>query len=410
MNIVMIVASLPPSQAGGAELQALKLGQELRKKDISVEFLTPSSNHLKGKSKLNGMTVLRLHSFPGRIFAFFSNLKKKQRKLDIKIEYDDQREVTDEITKVVSWPTLVYYHIFFLNCLFYLWPRRSSIDVIHAHTMEWSAIVAMRLGRVLRKPVVIKESTMNGFISLRRFPQGRRLQKLIVQSCSFISMTTEIEKNLRTAGIPEQKIYRIPNGIDITEMEKGLNERPSTPTVLFVGNLYQQPAKGVDLLLKAWCSVNKDYPEARLLIIGDGDTEAYTKFTRGLGIGPSVQFLGKQTDMTKYYRKATLFVLPSRREGMSNALMEAMLNGLPCVATDISGNRDLIEDGISGILVPSKDIDGLAKAIGYLLSHREASIHMGEKARKRILNGFSMSTVGDLYISTYERLIKEHKG
>jgi len=336
-------------------------------------------------------------------------LKKRRRKSGVQIEYDDQRETTDGITGAIGWPTLIYYHIFLLNSLFYLWPRRNSFDIIHAHTMEWSAIVAMRLGRVLRKPVVIKESTMNGFNSLRRFPQGRRLQKMIIQNCSFISMTEDIEKNLRQAGIPEGKIYRIPNGIDINEREEGLGERPLVPTVLFVGNLYQQPAKGVDILLKSWCRVNKDYPNARLMIIGDGETDVYAQFTNRLGIGQTVQFLGKQSDLTRYYRRASLFVLPSRREGMSNALMEAMLNGVPCVATDISGNRDLIENGISGMLVTSKDVEGLAKAICYLLGHTEESIRMGENGRERILTGYNMHIVGDLYVSMYTQLLKKDK-
>ena len=102
---------------------------------------------------------------------------------------------------------------------------------------------------------------------------------------------------------------------------------------------------------------------------------------------------------------SALFVLPSRREGMSNALMEAMLHGLPCVATDISGSQDLIESGINGLLVPPMDIDALADAIDYVLGHPREALEMGKNARATISHRTNIDVVADNYVSLYKNLI-----
>ncbi|HEV2481838.1 MAG TPA: glycosyltransferase family 4 protein [Puia sp.] len=402
--IIMITASLPPLPSGGAELQALHLAERLNSKGVSVTFLTPGKGAVRGPATLQGLPVYRFHSIFGRAFEFMSRRKKKGKKGPTIIEYDDKKEVVDRIASKVGWPTVVYYNIFFWHCLLFLWPRRRKVDIIHAHTMEWSAIVAARLGKMLGKPVLIKDSTMNGFASLARFPAGGRLQRIIIGKAHFVAMTAAIRANLLQAGVPAEKISRIPNGIPIPPQHLS-EERPGDPPrVLFVGNLYQQPAKGVDILLKAWQEVVREHPTAVLDLVGDGDLPAYREYARSLGIDGTVYFHGRHSELQAYYRTATMFVLPSRREGMSNALMEAMLNGLPCVATDISGNQDLIRSGINGLLVPAADIRALAQAIGYVLAHRDEAILMGQKGRKTILEGLDIDIIANRYIALYKEL------
>lgn len=408
---MMLVPSLPPLPVGGAEMQALRLGEALTQKGISVSFITPGKNRLaKGtKGDIGGMPVYRMHSWPNALFGWLSGLKKKRQKPVTRIEYDDSKEITGKISGKVGWPTIIYYNIFYLHSLVFLWPRRRSFDIIHAHTMEWSAIVAVRLGKVLRKPVLIKDSTMNGFESLSRFPSGHHLQKQVILGAHFVAMTMVIRDNLILQGIPESKISLIPNGIRIDDKVENIgpseeNKKTIPPVVLFVGNLYQQPAKGVDLLLKAWSVVMEQFPDALLQILGDGDLPAYRQYAQSLGIGHSVCFEGKRADTKKYYQKATVFVLPSRREGMSNSLLEAMANSLPCVATDISGSRDLIETGVSGILTPPGDIPALSAAICYLLSHPDKAARMGKMARATVMQKADIHVVASKYISLYNRL------
>jgi glycosyltransferase involved in cell wall biosynthesis len=416
ISVIMIAASLPPLPAGGAEMQALRLGEALGRKGVTVRFITPGKGSLKGKDDIGGMTVFRLNSWMNRLFGRLSTLKKrKDQPTPTRIEYDDSTGTTRQISSRVGWPTIIYYNIFFIHSLLFLWPRRRSFDIIHAHTMEWSAIVAARLGKFLGKPVLIKDSTMNGFASLARFPSGSRLQQMIIMEANFVAMTKAIGANLLEAGIPGEKITRIPNGIRLTD---GISRAPmkgqviaathseNPPHVLFVGNLYQQPAKGVDILLKAWHKVAALYPDAILDIVGDGDLAEYKKYTANLGIDTTVSFHGRQSGLPAWYAAATLFVLPSRREGMSNALMEAMLSGLPCVATDISGSQDLIRSGINGLIVPPADIDRLAEAIRYMLAHPADAAEMGRKARETIVQQLDIDVVAGSYVSLYRKLLK----
>jgi len=403
----MLAASLPPGPVGGAEKQSLLLAEELARKGISVTFITPGKRPLAGSDIFRGIRVYRIRSVLSDLFDFLSGLKKKRKGSSEKIEYDDSREATDEITRPVGWPSVLYYNLFYWRSLIFLRRKRKSFDLIHAHTMEWSAIVAVRLGKRLKKPVLIKDSTMNGFASLLRYPNGRAIQQKIIKDARFVAMTRSIEENLIKSGVPREKIFRISNGIAITGTGPENKWTPGSSKVLFIGNLYQQPAKGVDLLLKAWSGVIADFPGAILQIIGDGVTPAYSAFSRRLGIQENVEFLGALSNLTPFFNEASLFVLPSRREGMSNALMEAMLFGLPCVATEISGSRDLIEHGVNGILVPPVDVEGLALGIKYILSHpAEASI-MGHKARETIIQNYDIRLIAGKYITLYKDLIEE---
>lgn len=398
----MLVASFPPLPCGGAELQALALGKTLREWGHDIIFVTPGKGKIKGKSMHENMQVYRLYSFVNRCFDWLANIKKKHTASPVKIEYNDNEEATNIITTKAGWPTVFYYNIFFLQCLWLLWPKRRKIDIIHAHTMEWSAIVAARLGKVLKKPVVIKDSTMNGFQSLDRYPNGKRLQQMVIANASFVAMTKIIGNNLMRKGIPASKITYIPNGLVIKNMpgEKAKGE----PNVLFIGNLYQQPAKGIDILLKAWKIVREQFPDVMLLIIGDGDRAIYEAYVSQSGIADTVKLLGKRLDTRDYLLAASVFVLPSRREGMSNALMEAMLYELPCVATDISGNNDLIRNGVNGIIVPPADVQALADAICYMLRFQQEATAMGKKARETIIKEYDICLVAQRYVRLYKTL------
>lgn len=247
---------------------------------------------------------------------------------------------------------------------------------------------------------------MNGFRSLGRFPGGSKLQVEIICNACFVAMTRVIHENLLLAGIPEEKIFDVPNGIATDDYPFSRESSGNLSKVLFVGNLYQQPAKGVDILLHAWGAVQSAFPRAQLQIVGDGVTQGYFDLVDRLGINNSVCFLGKQLDLDRYYAEAALFVLPSRREGMPNALMEAMLHAVPSIATDISGCQDLISNNINGMLVPSRDPAALAAAICYLLSNPVIAQALGRKGRETVIEGFNMPAVADKYILLYKKLLK----
>lgn len=406
LKILMVAPSLPPMPAGGAEMQALRLAKQLKEKGLHVRFITVGNALNKGRTLVNDIEVYRLHSIFNAIFQRLALIKKTKSKTTVQIEFDDKKEILNAITSKVGWPTWIYYNIFFFHALFYLWIKKKDFDIIHAHTMEWTAIVATRLGKILKKPVLIKDSTMNGFQSLSRFPNGYKIQELIRNNAYLVAMTNVIRKNLINESVPAEKIFHIPNGIDI---QKPIQRNEKRNQVLFIGNLYQQPAKGIDILLKAWVGVFKRFKDASLLIIGDGVDEAYIRFVKTLGVGDSVTFLGKVSNVESYFGSSSVFVLPSRREGMSNALMEAMLHAVPCVATDISGNQDIIENEINGLLVPPSDIQSLENAISFMLNNREIAVEMGLKGRKTIIDNYNMEIVTERYMQLYFSVIQKNE-
>jgi glycosyltransferase involved in cell wall biosynthesis len=401
LRVVMILGSMPPQPMGGAEIQAVRLCKELNKYNIDTEIITYGKIWDARHGEYNGVPFRRLSSILDLFTDVLSLLKPKAKKIATKIAYDDSKEKTSEISSKVWVGMISRYTLFYMNALLYLWFKRKKVDVIHAHMMEWPAIVSMRLGRKLNKPVVVKDSTMNGLFSIGRYPGGTRKQQHIIREAHCVAMTKMIHQNLLIAGVPEDRITDIPNGIEISEMPHKSTQWHNK--VIFVGNLTQQPAKGIDILLFAWKKVIEKFPAASLEIIGNGDVVAYEKFTRDNNI-TNVLFTGKQSNVKERLLSSDIFVLPSRREGMSNALMEAMVCAMPVVATDVSGSQDLIENNVSGLLVTIGDVHGLALAIIQMMNDPGKAIEMGKRGYESIKSKCDMAIVAGKYINLYSKI------
>ena len=402
-GVVMLVQSLPPLPSGGAEIQALRLAEILKRKGIKVLFITPGMGKIKGYTEINGIPVYRLHSFLNLILDLLFFIQKKSPLKKEVIEYDDNMAENNTISRKIGFGARLRYSIFLFNARLFLKKRSKDFQLIHVHTLEWPAYVGAKLSISLNKKLLSKDSTMNGIYNILRYPSGLQKRKMIIEQSHFVAMTKVIYKNFISAGIPPDKISRIPNGISTEGHFKTRYE--GNIKVLFVGNLYQQPAKGVDILLKCWVNAISKRPEIRLTIVGDGNLAAYRSFAESLGIGYSVQFTGKHNDVADLMISSDLFVLPSRREGMPNVLMEAMLRGLPCVASDISGCQDLITNGLNGILTPPKNTEALAQNLLHLLENRQEAEKMGRAARETILSSFDMNIIAGQYADLYSKLL-----
>jgi glycosyltransferase involved in cell wall biosynthesis len=408
ITVLMIVQSLPPLPAGGAEIQALRLSKKLVERGIEVLFVMPGVGKVRGKTEWEGIPGYALHSLPNYLLDILFFVKKKTKPRISKIEYDDASEKTDAIISPIGMGPRLRYLIFLRNVRAFLRARKNNIDIIHVHTIEWPAYVAALMGREFGKKVVIKDSTMNGIYNILRYPSGKQKQQLLITDGHFVAMSTAIKSNLLSAGVPLSSISTIPNGIDIQVPAKSRTLR-NLQKLIFVGNLYQQPAKGIDILLKAWPEVQEKCKNVQLLVAGEGDISAYTEYARGKGIAGTVRFLGKQKDIGSLLDESDLFVLPSRREGMSNALMEAMLREMPCIATDISGNQDLIVNGEHGLLVPPADSHALASAIIYMIQHPDEAYRMGKRAGVAIREKADMNSVAEKYIKLYNNLLSAER-
>jgi glycosyltransferase involved in cell wall biosynthesis len=162
---------------------------------------------------------------------------------------------------------------------------------------------------------------------------------------------------------------------------------PNEPRVAFVGRLDR--AKGVDVLLEAWSIVSQKLPEARLAVAGEGPLrQSLVSQRRSLELNDSIAFLGSQTtgEVKDLLDRSFLLVLPSRSEGMGRVILEAFSRGRPVVASRVGGIPGVVEDGVTGILVPPEDPDALAEAIAALLQDREKVLRMGAAGRRFVLS------------------------
>src|SRR5260221_539029 len=195
----------------------------------------------------------------------------------------------------------------------------------------------------------------------------------------------------------------IPNGVDLELYKSEENRNETSPLLLSVGRVVYQ--KGFDIALRALAGI-KDI-EWTWHIAGDGpQMEALQALAKALGIAKRVTFLGWQsrTDLIEQYKKASLFLFPSRHEGMPNALLEAMASGLPVIATCIAGNEELVADGETGILVPSEDVDALGVAIRKLLTDGVLRQQMGLASRRRVEENYSWESTAKQYAILLEKV------
>jgi glycosyltransferase involved in cell wall biosynthesis len=167
-------------------------------------------------------------------------------------------------------------------------------------------------------------------------------------------------------------------------------------------------------LIDAWPLVRAKYPEARLVLIGEGpERAALESRARALGItlgsDQAVEMPGAITEVNLPLRSADLFVLPSREEGMSIALLEAMALGIPLVASSIPGNRRLIADFKHGRLSEPDDPVSLARTISEQWDDFDRAIHMGRAARSRALREFSIRTVARKHLELFRHLVLDHQ-
>jgi glycosyltransferase involved in cell wall biosynthesis len=177
-------------------------------------------------------------------------------------------------------------------------------------------------------------------------------------------------------------------------------------TVVFVGRLH--PNKGLDVLLPAFKKIIGNRPDLcwRLWLFGDGPLRAELELlAKQLGISAEVKFWGWVENPAEAYRdQADIFVLPSRTEGVSNALLEAMAYGIPCVATSIGGNTDLIRHNENGLLInPDSEAD-LVEALLRLVDDATLRQNVGILARQTVQNEYSMDSVAERYIKLYHTL------
>lgn len=226
----------------------------------------------------------------------------------------------------------------------------------------------------------------------------------------FVAISKDIEIELDSVGIPDSRIHYIPNGVDTGEFrprhpEEKLRQRSDLGVadkfiVSFVGRL--DPVKGIEVLLEAWKDVVSENPNAHLFIIGTGPQKMeLVTYASEAGISKHVEFVGKVQDVRAFLGASDIFVLPSLSEGVSNALLEAMATELPVIATSVGGTKELIKDGINGILIPPEDSGAISRSITHLINDVDLRLELGKKARDFVLKNYELKTTAQMHVDLY---------
>lgn len=289
------------------------------------------------------------------------------------------------------------------------WLMSHAPDLIYVSMLKHDAYVAVSVGRKLGIPVVLRPegAGVTGDLAWQRWGRfGARIGKRCKRADAFIAISPAVRTELIVAGYDPEKIHDMPNGVPVPEAAWE-PEFPMATTfrAAFVGRL--APEKGLDVLIDAWSIVAKHQPNAHLTIMGEGpqrrDLEARID---DLNLDSSVHLIGSQDYPQSLLRRMNLFVLPSREEGMSIALLEAMSLGIPVIATEIPGNRGVMEDGVHGRLVPPDDPQALAEAILKRWYDNPEAVLMAQEARRRVIENFSIEAVARKHLELFDILIR----
>ncbi len=321
-----------------------------------------------------------------------------------------------EILRIPSPRIKIAGALVYVSCLFaYILSNRGRFELFHAFQVGYSSACAIIAGRLLgiSTALTLSSSGSGGDVQRhRRTPWGRLFLRCCLTASRIIALQPRMREEvlaLRPAG----DVAIVPNGVDTglyrPSTDRGYIRRqlgilPECRLILYAGRLSAE--KGVDHLLNGFKLLQ---PRERLLlwIYGEGpERPRLERRIRELGLEASVRLRGAAGSMAPLYQSADLFIMPSRFEGMSNAVLEAMACGVPVIATDVTGNRDLIANGETGLLVPYGDAAALSAAAAAVLGDPALAARLGENARAEAAAKYSLAGAAALHGRLYAELAR----
>lgn len=316
--------------------------------------------------------------------------------------------------------------------------RELKPDIVHTHNPK-PGLYGRIAAKAARVPVIV--NTVHGLYALpgdrarKRFPiYGLERIASTCSDAELVQNIEDIDTLTRVLRIPERKVHLLGNGVDLGRFnardreqsrrairrELGIDEDRDDDredghddghddggrvVVGAIGRLVLE--KGYVELFEAWDRVRRSHPEAILVVVGPSDNAKADSLPADVvatARRSGVRFLGMREDVEDIYAALDVYVLASHREGFPRSAMEAAACGLPIIATDIRGCRQVVDDGLNGLLVPVRSADGLATALTRLLDDPALRASMSDAALAKARADFDQQKVIDITLETYRRL------
>lgn len=377
-NKVLIFNYEFPPLGGGGGKASFCLALELARRGWEVKVITSRFKGLARKEKIKGVEIFRIPVLRRRIH---------------------QASVFEMVTYLFSSVFLGCWHAF-----------REKPDISLAYFGIPSGPAAFFIKFIFRVPyyVLLRGGDVPGF-SPREMSFYHRLTRPIIhmlwREAKGVIANSRGLQELACKSLPDLKIQTISNGVDqeLFDLARPKREKSGEIKILFAGRF--TPQKGVDFLLNSLPLVQSNIPKSQIWLAGDGPERKHIEKLAGNRNFEDrfiVKLLGwKDRDaLYKLYEKADIFVLPSRDEGMPNALLEAMAAALPVIATKVPGSEELVQDGENGFLVNKEDMGGMARALEKLISDSTIRQQMGTAGRK-LAREYSWEKIADQFIEQF---------
>lgn len=375
MKILIINYEFPPVGGGGGTA-SYYLSCELVRLGYEVDVLTSRFRNLKGKETINGVTVYRVP------------VLRKRR----------------------DYCTFIEMLIFIISSFFVLSKllKKKKYNFMQAFFSFPSGILGITSKILFGIPYIVslRGGDVPGANPYRYkilhsilYPIQRKIWK---NAIAITVLPGIVKQVLRLA--PDLKYHVIPNGVDIKKFKSLTKKRTDNIKIIYVGRLIRR--KGLKYLIQSIPKVIQNKNIVKFIIVGDGPIRKILEtIAKKLRIEHVVDFQGfvSEEKLLKLYNKADIFVLPSLFEGFGNVITEAMASGLPVIATKVGAISEIVIDGKTGFLVPSKDSTALADAITKLIFDTKLRRKMGKAGRKRAETFYSWNKIVEEYLVVYNR-------
>lgn len=284
--------------------------------------------------------------------------------------------------------------------------RQARADIVNCHSGRDTQLAGMAARSLLHRPRIVRTRHL-------ALPITSRFTYSVLPD-HVVAVSRYVENYLVGAGVPRERISTVQTGIDFERynnakadgaLREELGLSPDTPLIGTVAILRNK--KGHQEILDAVPAVLRQFPDAHFIFAGDGPQwEKLQKRITTEGLGDRVHMLGLRRDVTHILASLDIFVLPTHQEALGTAFIEAGAMGLPAVATAVDGVPEVVIDGQTGLLVPVRDGEAVARAICTLLADKTHREQLGEAAARYVREKFSRAAMAFAMERLYLRLLQ----